>query len=115
MDNVLQVGLIADTHVPGVLPRLPASLHTALAGVDFLIHAGDLATLSVLDELEQIAPTAAVVGNCDPPEVARCLPAQTRLSLAGHRIGVRHGHQRHTLQNLYIGCSYDAPEFDLFY
>jgi hypothetical protein len=115
MDNVLRVGLVADTHVPGALLRLPSSLHTALAGVDCLVHAGDLASLSVLDELERIAPTTAVVGNCDPPEVANHLPARTTLSLAGRRVGVHHGHQRHMLQNQYIGCGYEAPEFDLFY
>lgn len=115
MDKILRVGLVADTHVPGALPQLPASLHTALAGVDCLVHAGDLIALSVLDELEQIAPTAAVVGNCDPPEVASRLPARTTLSLAGHRVGVQHGHQRHALQNQYVGRGYGAPEFDLFY
>ncbi len=115
MGNVLRVGLLADTHIPNPLPRLPATLHTAFAGVDCLIHAGDLVALSVLGELGEIAPTSAVAGNCDPPEVASRLPERTTLSLAGRRVGVHHGHQRQVLQNQYVGCGYDAPEFDLFY
>lgn len=115
MDTTLRIGLLADTHVPHSLPRLPDSLRAVLAGVDRLVHAGDLVTLAVLDELDAIAPTTAVVGNCDPPEVAERLPERTTLSLSGRRIGVHHGHQRPAFQNQYIARGYAAPEFDLFY
>lgn len=87
----------------------------ALAGVDRILHAGDLTTLAVLDQLEEIAPTTAVLGNCDAPEVARRLSSYETLSIGEHTIGVHHGHQRHALQNQYIGSSYAAPAFDLFY
>jgi len=30
-------------------------------------------------------------------------------------VGLKHGHQRHALQNRYIGLSYEAPEMELFY
>ncbi len=115
MESPLRVGLLADTHVPLSLPHLPASVRAALGGVDHLVHAGDLVALDVLDDLNAIAPTTAVVGNCDPPEVAGRLPVRTTFALAGQRIGVAHGHQRPTLQNQYVTRGYDAPEFDLFY
>jgi len=115
METILRVGLVADTHVPVSIPRLPASVRATLAGMDYLIHAGDLVALGVLAELEEMAPTTAVVGNCDPPDVARWLPARATLSLAGRRIGVHHGHQHPSLQNQYIACGYDSAAFDLFY
>lgn len=115
MSDALRLGLVADTHVPNSLLSLPDSLSRALSGADRILHAGDLVALSVLDQLGAIAPTVAVAGNCDPPDVARALPESFILSLGGHRIGLQHGHQRHALQNQYIGCGYDSPEFDLFY
>jgi hypothetical protein len=113
--QVHRIGVIADTHVPSALRCLPNSLAAAFAGVDRIVHAGDLVSLSVLDELSAIAPTTAVVGNCDPPEVARHLPARATVEIDGRRVGIQHGHQSHFLQNQYVAHGYGAPEFDLFY
>jgi hypothetical protein len=113
--KVHRIGVIADTHIPSALRCLPDSLAAALAGVDRIVHAGDLVSLSVLDELNAIAPTTAVAGNCDPPEVARHLPTRATLEIDGRRVGIQHGHQNHFLQNQYIARRYDAAEFDLFY
>jgi uncharacterized protein len=54
------VGVISDTH--GLLrPNVPEHL----AGVDLIVHAGDVGSLAVLDALREIAPTVAVRGNVD--------------------------------------------------
>jgi len=111
----MKIALLSDTHVPASLPRLPDRLLEKLAGVDAILHAGDLVTLGVLNVLEKIAPTTAVSGNMDPPEVTRRLNAQELLKYGGRTIGLKHGHQPKRLQSRYIGLSYDAPEFDLFY
>jgi len=113
----MKIALVSDTHVPASLPRLPDRLLERLAGagVDAILHAGDLVTFDVLEELAAIAPTTAVTGNMDPPEVTRRLNAQETLKLGGRTIGLKHGHQPKRLQSRYIGLSYDAPEFDLFY
>jgi len=111
----MRIGLVSDTHVPASLRRLPDELLRALDGVDAILHAGDLVSLGVLDALCAIAPTTAVVGNMDPPEVAACLQRREILDLGGRVIGLKHGDQSRALQNRYIGLSYDAPEFDLFY
>lgn len=111
----LRIGLISDTHVPKGLPRLPGDLLDALAGVDRILHAGDLVALDVLQALERIAPTTAVSGNMDPPEVTTRLPESAILEFGRHRIGLKHGHQRHDLQRHYISKPYEAPEFDLFF
>ncbi len=46
----------------------------ALAGVDMILHAGDIGTSAVLDELRDIAPVVAVRGNNDRGDWAESLP-----------------------------------------
>ena len=60
--NKCVVGLIADTH--GLLrPQVPQ----AFAGVDLIVHAGDVGGSAVLRGLSAIAPVEAVYGNVDDP------------------------------------------------
>lgn len=55
-----RIGVIADTH--GRLhPRIPE----LFAGVDHILHAGDIGGAAILEELERIAPVTAVAGNND--------------------------------------------------
>ena len=44
-----------------------------LQNLDFVIHAGDLVQIEVLDELEQIAPILAVYGNMDRVNICQKL------------------------------------------
>ena len=56
----MKLGVISDTHGllrPEVLP--------ALKGVDRILHLGDVGKISILKELETIAPVTAVRGNVD--------------------------------------------------
>ena len=59
------IGLISDTHVPKKAMCVPKKVFEVFADVDFIIHAGDLVELAVIDELEQAAPVLAVHGNMD--------------------------------------------------
>ena len=93
----MRIALLSDTHVPTSLARLPEGLLARLEGVDAILHAGDLVSPSVVETLSDIAPTTAVAGNMDPPEVAHALPDRATLRLGGRSIGVKHGHQRHAL------------------
>ena len=111
----MRIALVSDTHVPASLADLPEGLLAHLEGVDAILHAGDLVSPSVVETLSRIAPTTAVLGNMDPPEVTRTLPDRATLRLGGRSIGLKHGHQRHALQDRYIGLGYDAPEMELFY
>ncbi|HDS28960.1 MAG TPA: YfcE family phosphodiesterase [Candidatus Acetothermia bacterium] len=111
----MKVGLISDSHVPTGLRQLPPALLRSLDGVDVILHAGDLVSERVLDQLQAIAPTSAVAGNMDPPEVRRRLRERETLQLAGWTIGLQHGHQPHAIQSHYIGAAYDAPEMSLFF
>ena len=81
------IGLISDTH-----GLVRADVHTALAGVDFILHAGDVGGDDVLDELALIAPVRAVHGNTDHPGDPR-LEASIELQIGGVTIHVSHGHE----------------------
>ena len=84
------IGIIADTHVPQRLPRLPVGIGRVFQGVELILHAGDLNSLAVLDELNQIAPTLAVAGNADL--FGTGLPVRRVVEVGGQRVGLTHGH-----------------------
>ncbi len=84
------IGVLADTHLAGRL--LPAPVLDALRGVDMILHAGDLVDLSVVEQLEEIAPTCAVRGNMDHRDAVRALPETRVIEAGGFRIGLTHGH-----------------------
>ena len=84
--GVVTVGLNSDTH-----GLVRPDVFTALVGVDFLLHAGDVGE-GVLDELRAIAPVAAVRGNTDPPGTPG-LVAEIVREVMGVTIHVSHGHE----------------------
>jgi putative phosphoesterase len=84
------VGLISDTHVPVRAKCIPKMVFKVFENVDFIIHAGDLVQLAVIDELEQLAPVLAVHGNMDGPEVSGALPKLNSLKVLDWKIGVMH-------------------------
>ena len=85
------VGLISDTHSAGNGRDLPAAVLKALAGVDLILHCGDLECLGVLDYLETVAPVLAVRGYEDPVEPGGRLAATTRVvTVEQVRIGMVH-------------------------
>ncbi|UCF45190.1 MAG: metallophosphoesterase [Candidatus Bathyarchaeota archaeon] len=84
------VGLIADTHVPARARCIPKMVFQVFENVDFIVHAGDLVRLAVIDELEQLAPVLAVHGNMDGPKVSGALPKLNSLRIFDWKIGVMH-------------------------
>ena len=83
-------GVVADTH-----GSLPPSIDSALAGVDRIVHAGDVGGQRVLDRLEAIAPVVAVRGNMDADDLGWRLPERAVVRAGEKRILV--GHIRETL------------------
>ncbi len=79
----MKIGLISDTHSAGSGRDLPGRVLSALAGVDLILHCGDLECLGVLDYLETIAPVLAVRGYEDPVEPGERLAYSTRVVRAG--------------------------------
>jgi len=83
--DCLTAGVISDTHgmlVPEVLQ--------SLMGVDLIIHAGDIDTPFVLDELNRIAPTVAVRGNMDRGRWAAHLPETKTIELGNNLLYILH-------------------------
>lgn len=81
----MRIGVIADTH--GWLdPRALA----ALAGVDAILHAGDIGALAIVAALRAVAPVHAVRGNNDRTPDLLALPEHRDLELAGHRVHLVH-------------------------
>jgi putative phosphoesterase len=81
----MRVGVISDTH--GLLREEALA---ALAGVDRVVHAGDVGRLGLLEELGRVAPVTAVWGNVDGPELRSVLPEVARVELAGATVVVAH-------------------------
>ena len=81
------VGLISDTH-----GMLRPDVFTAFAGVDLILHAGDVGGDEILDELALIAPVHAVYGNTDAPGQPR-LSEAIEIEISGVRVHVSHGHE----------------------
>ncbi len=84
-----RIGIISDTHVPH-FKRLPEAVWVHFAGVERIIHAGDLSILSVLAELETIAPVVAVQGNVEQEEVVLKLPIKREIIIGSCKIGIVH-------------------------
>jgi putative phosphoesterase len=79
------IGIISDTH--GLL-RPEAS--SALAGVELIIHAGDIGNPEILSELSKIAPVHAVRGNTDRGDWAANLPLTRVVEVGNVLIYVLH-------------------------
>ena len=81
----MRIGLISDTH--GLLR--PQAL-AALAGVDRIIHAGDIGNAGILEALAAIAPVDAVRGNNDSGPWAAAIAHSQTLEFGGLRIFLLH-------------------------
>ena len=81
--------ILADTHIPRRARTLPEGLVAYLERADFILHAGDLIGLSVLEELSAYnAPVHAVRGNVDGPGVD--LPETLQLDFGGAKVAMMH-------------------------
>ena len=88
--RVYRVGVISDTH-----GRLDDEVLELFAGVDRIVHAGDVGDERVLARLALVAPVTAVHGNMDAGLPTGDLPADATLEVGRARILV--GHVKGTL------------------
>ena len=85
-----RIGVLSDTHLRGYDQELAERLQEVFAGVDLILHAGDLVNLQVLDML--VAPQVlAVCGNMDDQVVAQSLPSKRVIPVGAFTIGLIHG------------------------
>ena len=87
----MRVVVLADTHAPSRWRSCPPRVSAHLRGADLILHAGDVCTADVLDELAAYAPVHAVRGNNDGPDVAAWgAPDTLELDLGGVRLAMIH-------------------------
>ena len=86
--ETVRIGVVSDTH--GYLdPQVPAEF----AGVNHIIHAGDIMDPETLEALRAIAPVTAVAGNMDDGKLGK-LPREVAAEVGGVRFVVGHKRKR---------------------
>jgi putative phosphoesterase len=95
VDRVTRVGVVADTHSPEFLDRLPDSIFQALEGCELILHAGDVGGQSTLERLREVAPVVAVRGDHDQ---GLNLPVERTLEIAGRRVALVHGNRSRLIE-----------------
>ena len=88
----MRIAVISDTHLPRGRRALPERCIAELRAADLILHAGDIATVAVLEELEAVGPPVrAVLGNVDEAALAaRGVPEERVVEAEGVRIGMVH-------------------------
>jgi len=87
----VNVVVLADTHAPRRWRQCPSTVARHLRDADLILHAGDVCTAAVLDELSEYAPVRAVLGNNDGPDVAAWgAPPTLEFEMAGLPIAMVH-------------------------
>ena len=107
----MRIGIVSDTH-----DRILPELFRALAGVDEILHAGDVCTAGALAEIEAIAPVTAVHGNMDERALFDGLPEERRIERGGFTITLLHGHRlrRGRLKDYVARYRESAPDLVVF-
>ena len=90
---MFRIGIISDTH-----GLLKPEAERRLAGVDHIVHAGDIGRPEIVDALRKIAPVTAIRGNVDTGEWAREYADTELVRLAGKSIYILHD-----LKTLHMG------------
>ena len=87
----MNVVVLADTHAPRRWRVVPPRVAAHLSGADLILHAGDVCTADVLNELSGYAPVHAVRGNNDGPDIADWgAPDRLLIDLDGLSVGMIH-------------------------
>jgi uncharacterized protein len=114
VDSPILLGVVADTHTSPT--RTGRSLEAVIEffrrmKVGLILHAGDAGHASVLQSLEQVAPTVAVRGNADPLDLIETLPDRVWIEAGSRSVLLLHGHHGKTA--LKAARAVAAPDIDL--
>ncbi len=90
----MKIGVLADTHIPDLRRSMPARVMEIFSSVEIVLHAGDITSIQVLQQLqESVSLTFAVYGEDDSPEVRGFLQDSQVLEFGGLRVGLIHGNR----------------------
>ncbi len=107
------LGIITDTHIPQRIKALPPRVLDVFRGVDRILHAGDINSRQVLDQLAEVAPVDAVAGNADL-FFRHGLPLTRVIEVDRRRIGLVHGHggwSRYLRSKVHDQFGYDEEHY----
>ena len=99
------IGVISDTHIPERATEIPTMVCKLFKDVELILHAGDLVSNTVFQELEKLAPTICVQGNMDRRYGLK-FPKNEIINVNNVKIGLNHGEvypRGYTQQLKYIG------------
>jgi len=105
----MRLGIISDTH-----GLLRPEVFEVFREVDQILHAGDIGPLSLLSELEAIAPVLAVFGNTDGFDVRAKVPEVIETRIEGFDFLVVHGHQVGSPTPEKLNAKWPAAEVIIF-
>lgn len=83
-EPIYTIGIIADTH-----DVLKKEVLEILEHCDYILHAGDITTKTILDTLQEVTTTIAVLGNNDLT-LANYLPKQAYFKIGKYRFFMIH-------------------------
>ena len=101
------VGILSDTH-----GYYHPALDEVLAGVDLILHAGDVGDPLILDRLAMHAPVRAVWGNIDARETRARTTEHVRLTIDGLGFWMTHiaGHPARWQRGMEQALRRDPPD-----
>lgn len=90
--TVRRIGVLSDTHIPSRARSVPVAALDVFErhAVELIIHAGDLSTMAVVQQLSAYAPVEAVQGNVEQWDTTIALPLKRELIIGGCAIGIVH-------------------------
>jgi putative phosphoesterase len=104
----VKIGVISDTH-----NYLDPAVERIFAGVEHILHAGDVGSRAILAELERIAPTTLVGGNTDDPGMG--YPQTEVIELGGNKFLLHHIVNPHRLSDtLRLRIERERPRMVVF-
>lgn len=112
----MKIVVVSDTHISSGAVRFPEILQDECRRCDLILHAGDIVSPRVLDELELYAPVKAVCGNCDVTGDARMVMPQRIFPCEEVNIGIIHslGYEPHNFRKIAREIFDDAADIVIF-
>ena len=111
----MRIGIISDTHDKVSPPQMEA-IKEAFSGVDMILHCGDIYSTYLLDQLEEIAPLKAALGNGDFIQRNERVKLTHDLELEGYSIHLTHyfpfDEMEHLLSELKRPHDNFSPKFE---
>ncbi len=87
----VRIGVVADTHCPEFMDRLPDRVFDVLRSVDLIIHAGDVNGPGTIAALSALGPVEVVRGDHDLDSTG--WPLSKEVTVEGKRIVIVHGNR----------------------